>query len=89
MGHQALLSLLEGLDNPVMLDSPDCAFDRITPDLATVSSTDFFYPLVDDPYEQGRIGVANVLSDLYAAGVTEVRSVLMILGVSTQMTDEE
>ena len=28
----------------------------------------FFYPLVDDPYLQGRIGCANVLSDLYAMG---------------------
>lgn len=82
MSHSALLQLLEGLDTPVMLDSPDCAFDRLTDDLALVSSTDFFYPLVNDPYEQGRIGAANVLSDLYAAGVTEIRSLLMILAVS-------
>lgn len=72
-----------------MLDSPDCSFDRISKDLALVSTTDFFYPLVDDPYEQGRIGAANVLSDLYAAGVQEVRNGLMILGVSTKMTKEE
>lgn len=66
-----------------MIDSPDCAFDRVTPDLAIVSTMDFFYPLVDDPYEQGRIGAANVLSDLYAAGVTEIRSGLMVLAVSS------
>lgn len=80
---------MKGLDNKIMLDSPDCSFDRITKDLALVSTTDFFYPLVDSPYEQGRIGAANVLSDLYAAGVQEIRNGLMILGVSTRMTKEE
>lgn len=89
MSQEALFGFLEGLDNKIMLDSPDCSFDRITRDLALVSTTDFFYPLVDDPYEQGRIGAANVLSDLYAAGVQEVRNGLMILGVSTRMTEEE
>lgn len=68
-----------------MLDSPDCSFDRITDDLALVSTIDFFYPLVDDPYEQGRIGAANVLSDLFAAGVHEIRNGLMVLAVSSQM----
>ena len=72
-----------------MLDSPDCSFDRLTKDIAIVSTTDFFYPLVDDPYQQGRIGAANVLSDLFACGVLEVRNSLMILGVSKQMTKEE
>lgn len=50
---------------------------------------DFFYPLVDDPYLQGRIGCANVLSDLYAMGVTKVDTILMVLGVSTKMNDKE
>ncbi|RHY34218.1 hypothetical protein DYB32_001877 [Aphanomyces invadans] len=54
-----------------------------------VSTTDFFYPLVQDPYVQGRIACANVLSDLYAMGVTEVDTMLMILGVSRLMTDIE
>jgi selenide, water dikinase len=34
-----------------MLDSPDCSFDRISDELALVSTIDFFYPLVDDPFE--------------------------------------
>ena len=72
-----------------MLDSPDCSFDRLTKDISLVTTIDYFYPLVDDPYEQGRIGAANVLSDLYAAGVHEVRSGLMVLSVSTKMTPEE
>ena len=72
-----------------MLDSPDCSFDRISKDLALVSTIDFFYPLVDDPFEQGRIGAANVLSDLFAAGVTEVRNGLMVLAVSSQMKKKD
>ncbi|KDO28193.1 selenide [Saprolegnia parasitica CBS 223.65] len=58
-------------------------------DLYMISTTDFFYPLVQDPYVQGRIACANVLSDLYAMGVTEVDTMLMILGVSRTMTDLE
>lgn len=37
----------------------------------------------------GRVALCNVLSDLYSMGVTEIDEVLMILGVSTQMTEEE
>lgn len=54
-----------------------------------VSTLDFFYPLVDDPYNQGMIGAANVLSDLYSCGVTEIPTVLMILSASTQMKKPE
>jgi len=51
-----------------------------------ISTTDYFYPLVDDPYMQGRIGAANVLSDLYAMGVINCDNVLMILAASTEMS---
>lgn len=54
-----------------------------------VQTTDFFYPLVDDPYMQGKIACANVLSDLYAMGVTTCDNMLMLLGVSNQMTLKE
>ncbi len=37
----------------------------------------------------GRIALCNVLSDLYAMGIDKIDEVLMILGVSTQMTEEE
>lgn len=54
-----------------------------------VQTTDFFYPLVDDPYMQGKIACANVLSDLYAMGVANCDNMLMLLGVSNQMTLKE
>jgi len=57
--------------------------------LFMISTTDFFYPNVDDPYIQGRIGACNVLSDMYAMGVYEIDNVLMILAVSQGMDPSE
>lgn len=57
--------------------------------LSLVQTTDFFYPLVEDPYMMGRIACANVLSDLYAMGITECDNMLMLLSVSQSMTEEE
>jgi len=54
--------------------------------LCLVQTTDFFYPIVDDPYMMGKIACANVLSDLYAMGVTDCDNMLMLLAVSTKMT---
>ncbi|CAI4232910.1 unnamed protein product [Auanema sp. JU1783] len=56
--------------------------------LNLVQTTDFFYPLVDDPYLMGRITCANVLSDLYAMGVYNCDNMLMLLGVSTDLSEE-
>lgn len=56
------------------------------PGLYQVSTTDFFFPLVEDPYLQGMIACANVLSDLYALGVVHCDNLLMLLGVSRKMT---
>jgi selenide,water dikinase len=51
-----------------------------------VSTTDFFYPLVNDPYLQGKIAAANVLSDMYAVGVSDCDFMLMLLAASTEMS---
>jgi selenide, water dikinase len=56
--------------------------------LNMISTCDFFYPLVDDPFMQGRIGACNVLSDMYAMGVSEIDNVLMILASSRNMEAE-
>lgn len=58
-------------------------------DLYLVSTTDFFFPSVEDPYVQGQIACANVLSDAYAMGVTEVDTMLMTLGVCRDMSELE
>jgi len=57
--------------------------------LFLISTTDFFYPSVDDPYMNGKIGCANVLSDLYSMGVVNCDTILMILAASTDMTKEQ
>jgi selenide,water dikinase len=41
---------------------------RIADGLAIIATTDFFTPVVDDPYDWGRIAAANALSDVYAMG---------------------
>jgi selenide,water dikinase len=46
----------------------DAAVYRITDDLAMVSTTDFFPPLVDDPADFGAIAAANACSDVFAMG---------------------
>ncbi|CAF4009755.1 unnamed protein product, partial [Rotaria sp. Silwood2] len=57
--------------------------------LFLVQSTDFFYPLIDDPYVMGKIACANVLSDIYAMGVIEIDNMLMLLSTSNKMTEKE
>ena len=48
--------------------SDDAGVYRLRSDLAMVTTVDFFTPIVDDPYEFGRIAAANSLSDVYAMG---------------------
>ena len=46
----------------------DAAVYQIDPENAIISTTDFFMPIVDDPYDFGRIASANAISDIYAMG---------------------
>ena len=46
----------------------DAAVFQIADDLALVQTIDFFTPIVDDPYDFGRIAATNALSDVYAMG---------------------
>ena len=48
--------------------SDDAAVYRLNDAQALVATTDFFTPIVDDPYDYGRISAANALSDIYAMG---------------------
>ena len=48
--------------------SDDAAVYKLTDDLALVSTLDFFTPMLDDPYDFGRVAAANALSDVYAMG---------------------
>ncbi len=48
--------------------SDDAAVYRISDEAALIATTDFFMPIVDDPFEFGRIAATNALSDVYAMG---------------------
>ena len=60
--------------------SDDAAVYRLTDELALVATTDFFTPIVDDPFEFGRIAATNALSDVYAMGGAPIMA-LALLGM--------
>lgn len=66
-------NIIVGLD-----DGDDAAAVRIRDDLAVLSTADFFTPVVDDPYDWGRIAAANALSDIYAMGGTPVVAINLV-----------
>ena len=60
-----------GLPPDLLVDAStadDAAVYRISDDQAVVATTDFFMPIVDDPYDFGRIAATNAISDVYAMG---------------------
>jgi selenide,water dikinase len=67
-----IVQALPGGDDPRLLvsasTSDDAGIVRLRDDLALVQTVDFFTPIVDDPYDFGRIAAANALSDVYAMG---------------------
>ncbi len=65
--------LLVGLD-----DGDDAAAVRLDGDRAVIATTDFFTPVVDDPYDWGRIAATNALSDVYAMGGTPLVAVNLL-----------
>ena len=67
--------LLVGSDN-----NEDAAVYRINERQAIVATTDFFMPIVDDPYEFGRIAATNAISDVYAMGARPIFA-LALLGM--------
>lgn len=57
----------------------DAAVYQLNDQQAVVATTDFFMPIVDDPFDFGRIAATNALSDIYAVGGTPIMA-LAILG---------
>lgn len=51
-----------------MATSDDAGVYRVSDELALIQTLDFFTPIVDNPYDFGRIAAANALSDVYAMG---------------------
>ncbi len=58
--------------------SDDAGVYRLRDDLAIVHTADFFTPIVDDPYDFGRIAATNALSDIYAMGGRPVSALNLV-----------
>jgi selenide,water dikinase len=56
----------------------DAAVFQLRPDLALVQTVDFFTPIVDDPFDFGRIAAANALSDVYAMGGAPITALNLV-----------
>lgn len=69
-----IIAQLPTFDDPALLvgtnTADDAAVYRLSDELALVQTVDFFTPVVDDPYDFGRIAATNALSDIYAMGGT-------------------
>jgi len=62
----------------------DAAVWRLSDELALVATTDFFMPIVDDPYDFGRIAATNAISDVYAMGGRPIFA-LALVGMPVQV----
>src|SRR5688500_18900624 len=56
----------------------DAAVWRLNDSQALVATTDFFMPVVDDPFDFGRIAATNALSDVYAMGGTPIFALAIV-----------
>jgi selenide,water dikinase len=69
---QQMLPSGDGGSFPALLvgneSSDDAAVYQLNDETAIISTTDFFMPIVDDPFQFGRIAAANSISDVYAMG---------------------
>jgi selenide,water dikinase len=56
----------------------DAAVYRLNDEQALIATTDFFMPIVDDPYDFGRIAAANAISDVYAMGGKPIMALALV-----------
>jgi selenide, water dikinase len=56
----------------------DAAVYRLNDEQALIATTDFFMPIVDDPYDFGRIAATNAISDVYAMGGQPIMALALV-----------
>src|SRR5437867_5447988 len=66
-------ALLVGIET-----SDDAAVYKLNDEQALIATTDFFMPIVDDPYDFGRIAATNAISDVYAMGGTPIMALQLV-----------
>jgi selenide,water dikinase len=75
-GHAGMLvppELLVGIET-----ADDAAVYKLNDEQALIATTDFFMPIVDDPYDFGRIAATNAISDVYAMGGTPILALAIV-----------
>lgn len=77
-----LASQLPSFDDPNILvgnqTRDDAAVYRLNDETGIISTTDFFMPIVDDPFTFGRIAATNAISDIYAMGGTPMMAIAIL-----------
>ena len=80
--QKLLAGVTPGIIPPQLLvgteTSDDAAVYQINAQQAIVATTDFFMPIVDDPYDFGRIAATNAISDVYAMGGTPLFALALV-----------
>ncbi len=80
--HEILGEAQQKLPFPDLLvgteSSDDAAVYRLNDRQAIIATTDFFMPIVDDPFDFGRIAATNALSDVYAMGGTPIMALAIV-----------
>ena len=66
-------ALLVGIET-----SDDAAVYQLNDEQALIATTDFFMPIVDDPFDFGRIAATNAISDVYAMGGTPIMALALV-----------
>jgi selenide,water dikinase len=79
---EMLAKLPRQFANPALLvgmeSGDDAAVYKINENQAVVATTDFFMPIVDDPFDFGRIAATNAISDIYAVGATPFMALALV-----------
>ncbi|EKD96601.1 MAG: hypothetical protein ACD_23C01384G0001, partial [uncultured bacterium] len=66
-------ALLVGIET-----ADDAAVYQLNDEQALIATTDFFMPIVDDPFDFGRIAATNAISDVYAMGGTPIMALALV-----------
>lgn len=77
-----LASQLPAFEDPNLLvgnqSRDDAAVYKLNDETGIISTTDFFMPIVDDPFTFGRIAATNAISDIYAMGGTPIMAIAIL-----------
>src|SRR3989475_6999047 len=74
-------SPIRGLPRELMVGTEtadDAAVYKLNDSQALVATTDFFTPIVDDPFDFGRIAATNAISDIYAMGGRPIMALAIV-----------